>query len=201
MKKNTENVSSRPALFISTSREFRDVVGPTAQYRSTNFKYLPNSTLSCTQTQRKLGWNFPTWVDAMLQLTGHSAYFFRGKSRQVSQFAQCKFRETHHQGLNCCLLTGCPNYRSPSLRCTSGLTLASRGGCRQIHVCADHEGTRPQTHCTCSQLAPQTFVLVPSPQINPHAKSTRMRTVNRKIYFVNLHAKSTRTLTRNRKLT
>ena len=45
-EENTENVNK--------SRAFRDVVGPTAQYRSTNFKYLPNFTASCTLTQREI---------------------------------------------------------------------------------------------------------------------------------------------------
>ena len=61
------------SFIIGTSRAFWDVVGPTAWYRSTNIKYLTNSMTSSTLTKSEKGWKFPTWVDAMLQLTGQSA--------------------------------------------------------------------------------------------------------------------------------
>ena len=63
--------SSKPDF---TSRAFLDVVGRTVLYWSTNFKYLLNSTVSCTLILRGMDWNFPDGVDAMLQLTGESAY-------------------------------------------------------------------------------------------------------------------------------
>ena len=70
---------SHPASFINMSRAFRDVVGPTEQYWNTNFKYLPNSTPSCTLTQRDMDWNFPLeWTRCYnllgSQHTGQSAY-------------------------------------------------------------------------------------------------------------------------------
>ena len=45
---------SHQASFINTSRASWNVVGPTARYWSTNFKYLPNSTVCCTLTQREV---------------------------------------------------------------------------------------------------------------------------------------------------
>ena len=129
--------------------------------------------MSCTLTHCSGKWNeiFRLEWTPCYNLLGSQHTALRGKSRQVSQVAKSKYRETYHQGWNYCLPTGRPSHRTLSLRCTHD---CEEGTDKQqsvhqlpptigklFHVRAEHERT-----------CPQTFVLVPSPQINPHAKST-----------------------------
>ena len=161
----------RPASFISTSRAFRDIVGPTVRYRSTNCKYLPNSTPSCTLMQSEIDWNFPIWVDAMLQLTGQSAYWcsrwkptgvpscqvqipWNTSPRVESLFTdrmpqlQITFTPLHTWTDTNIMRRAHADKDRPLYQ-----RLSTTG--KLFHVCADHESTRPQTHCTRSQLAPR----------------------------------------------
>ena len=185
-----------PASFTSTSRAFRDVIGPTAQYRSTNFKYLPKSMASCTLTNSEIHWNFPTWDEAMLQLTGQSACCC--SRRKPSGESSCSVQIPWNTSPR---VESLSNDRTPQLRITftplhtwTDTSIARRAQTNSdhcisdfattgklFHVCVDHEGI----------LGPRPIALFPSsPDLCTRSQPQ-----------INLHAKSTHTLTRNRKLT
>ena len=108
-----------------------------AQQRETGAQ----TSSTCHFPRRLVHWCRGKWIEIFplewrrcYNLLGSQHTAPRGESRQVSLVAQCKLKETHHQGLSHCSLTGCPSHGTPSLHCTPGLTLVLRGGRRQTAI-------------------------------------------------------------------
>ena len=182
-------------FWTSAQQRRPNIVGPTAWYQSTNFKYWPNSTASCTLTQKEKNWNFPTWVDTMLQLTVQSAYW--SSRRKPCGESSCPVQIPWNTSPRVeWLFTD----RTPQLWITftplhtrTDTIIARTAQTNSDHCISNFQ--RPINYSTyvltTRVLAPRpivlvsarplTFVLVPSRQINPNAKSTRMLTRNRKL--------------------